>query len=538
MQNPARQEISSPLSRLLLPSVFAALTALFLSELHLQRDNTLHGKPHLESTKTGLERPVIGAQAYTRSRNALYRNRLQLGTWGGFQQVVTKHPIELESADFEFGLGEDEYLSFLFRVTESAFAAVRVSHNATFPSQYVEGTGDGEFTHRVIMESPTLAAGRHRMSLRIEGSRANVEIDGESAGSFEIAVPPGGRVGFRGSGGASAWVDDVVIHRADGLPPIREDFRNQRNQWITFCILFAVLMLIIVGVDRLIASRQTDGSTLHIVGFSFLLTLLAWILLAIDHYYLAAIYPTPDEVDYLGADHPFEGADEVIERLLVEHSETKDANTQRILFLGSSQTWGSGAEKLEHVWVERFEERLNEASRDVRYETINLSTPGAVAWKILPLYLKNWNELKPDIVVANFGHNGKDTQKLRNSLGILMHQNRHRGIHTVLVLEPISHEVYDRRGVWPASAGIAARISANHELIQEFGDRHDIPVIDMHESMMVRADTGFLWWDHLRPTSFGHRSMADKLFEQRALVIDRTAGKRPPGEDSMGSAPD
>ena len=96
--NPADTEPSSPFPRLVLSSVFDAMGALFLSELYLQ-------------------------------------------------------PIEIESLEFVFGLGEHEYLSFKFRTGEGKFAAVRISHNENFPSQYIEGTSDGEFTHRVPMDN-------------------------------------------------------------------------------------------------------------------------------------------------------------------------------------------------------------------------------------------------------------------------------------------------------------------------------------------------------------------------------------------------
>ena len=46
-----------------------------------------------------------------------------------------------------------------------------------------------------------------------------------------------------------------------------------------------------------------------------------------------------------------------------------------------------------------------------------------------------------------------------------------------------------------------------------------------------RADQGFLWWDFVHPTSFGHEMIADVVFpevEKRVEAIAETATVRPP----------
>ncbi len=45
------------------------------------------------------------------------------------------------------------------------------------------------------------------------------------------------------------------------------------------------------------------------------------------------------------------------------------------------------------------------------------------------------------------------------------------------------------------------------------GGQYDVPVIDTQGLLARREDDGFLWWDQVHLTSFGHRLFAEHLVE-------------------------
>ena len=135
--------LSTVAVRILLAAVLAATSAHIITALYLQQSNTLENNGRWMSRKPSLGRPVVGARAYTRNRNSLYRNRLQLGEWHGFQQVMYREPMALTEAEFEFGLREGEYLTFLFQSSEVGFAGVLVSAREGIEPNFVLGLPDG-----------------------------------------------------------------------------------------------------------------------------------------------------------------------------------------------------------------------------------------------------------------------------------------------------------------------------------------------------------------------------------------------------------
>jgi len=502
--------------RLLLAALVAALSAHIVRALYLQKTNTLENNGRWVSLKPGLARPVVGALAYTRNRNSLYRNRLQLGVWHGFQQVMAREPMALTRAEFTFGLGASEYLTFLFQDSAVGFAGVLVSAREGIGSKFVLGRPDGEFEQRVPLplRAGTIAPGRHEIVVRSDGSRAEVVLDGTSLGGFEVALPRAGRVGFRGSGGSEVWVDDVVLHRADSASPIRDDFRNRKGGWLVFFCVLSTVLLVLFVLERVAARRRWEQPGFHVVGVGALIVVLCAMTFSVDYFYWARLFPAIDFADYLAADNPFESRDDVVRRLERIHPVEKPPGVRRVLFLGSSQTWGAGARSLDDVFVTRLERMLNESAPKVRYEFINLSISGAAGPALVRIYLKRFLERKPDVVVANLGHNGKDYAKLRRSLNRLAVTNRRRGIHTVFVLEAASLEVNERDGEHHLR-----RLDRNHRIMKKVAARYGIPTIDMHAHLAANADAGFLWWDRVHPTSFGHRLIAQKLFDERDTLL-------------------
>ena len=83
-----------------------------LAETWANRHDTLARNGRWISGKVGLARGVMGAVAFMTTRRPLSRNRLDLGSYFGFQEVLYSEPLDLAEIAFDFELIHGAALTF------------------------------------------------------------------------------------------------------------------------------------------------------------------------------------------------------------------------------------------------------------------------------------------------------------------------------------------------------------------------------------------------------------------------------------------
>ena len=76
------------------------LAALPVSGLVHGFEHTLEGRSHWESTKPSMTYCLMGAVAYTTTPVTLASDALNLGTWHGFQEVLTREAVSPKALSF------------------------------------------------------------------------------------------------------------------------------------------------------------------------------------------------------------------------------------------------------------------------------------------------------------------------------------------------------------------------------------------------------------------------------------------------------
>jgi len=203
-------------------------------------------------------------------------------------------------------------------------------------------------------------------------------------------------------------------------------------------------------------------------------------------------------VDHRGLRTTIETEDEVVARL---RRAAPRPGHRRLVCLGSSQTWGAGARRADEAWPARLERLLNGSLRpgERPWACVNTGISGAVAERIFELYRREWSMPEPELVVVDLSNNDRDREAFRRALEELVAWNRARGIPTLLVLEPNSLE------------SISHELEPNHRIMRQVGAATGTPVVDMMAALAAEPDAGFLWWDGVHLTSFGHRRFAEIL---------------------------
>lgn len=196
------------------------------------------------------------------------------------------------------------------------------------------------------------------------------------------------------------------------------------------------------------------------------------------------------------------GPKSIIRRIKDRHVDSGSKKTIRILFIGTSQTWGAGAREETETFVNRMERRLNSnVVLNCHFECINTGLSGYNASRLLNLYINEWLVLEPQIVVINLSNNDNNSVQFTNVLRRFADLNISKGIKTMFVLEANSIEVN------PGEL-------KQHKFMRQVGKEKGILIADLHNYLLQNYDKGFLWWDFVHLTSFGHKLAADFLFEK------------------------
>lgn len=493
-----------------------ASTAL-LTEIGLNSRNTLDHHPEWFLGKGLMQRVPVGTGETRIYRNLLAGNRLNLGVFHGFQEVLYVRPLVLGGASFRFCLEPGAYLDVLLRKTRDGASGVRLAEQCFYWRADERG---GFLAHTPLRL--TVGPGWHRCQLGPEF----LTVDGASV-DLPVSQPAPGLFGFRGSL-ANVQVDDVELWES-GRKVFTESFRNDRHLGAVALECFG-LLFVLSALVFLLSRRERLLRTVAFLLAAVVVLALYW---ACDYYVLGRAYLSYYRLEQLrqrvvqrlfgGADPlPAQDLQETLRFLaapqearpsdyrLTAHREgqtflfpdTAEAIAQYrrehpqprtcVLFLGTSQTWGEGAYRLNETLVRYCGDALPDG-----VETINAARRGSNSVELVHRYFDHLYHLKPDLIVVNLGNNDLDAKVLADSLRKLAH------LPVLVVLEANSPEAP------------SAELKAKHEAMRATG----LKCVDLH-GHLAEDRSGLLWWDKVHLTSYGQEVAGGFLAQQiRSLAI-------------------
>jgi lysophospholipase L1-like esterase len=183
----------------------------------------------------------------------------------------------------------------------------------------------------------------------------------------------------------------------------------------------------------------------------------------------------------------------------------------RLLFIGSSQTIGAGAENVRETFFARTHQILSADLAPVPLESLNASVSGATAEYLLEEYRKQYIQFRPDLVVIDLGNNDP-ADGFGKGLAGFLEENKRAGIQTILLEEANSFE-----------AARFDNLRRNHETMERLAVEYRVPVYPLHNFLNqpdVR-DTGFIWWDIVHLTSYGQAVVSQWLAPRIRIAFDR-----------------
>ncbi|MFH1618318.1 MAG: SGNH/GDSL hydrolase family protein [bacterium] len=512
--------------------------ALLWTEVILYSQNTLLLNGRWRSTKSRMG--VIEA-SFLITRSPLSRNRLNLAKWHGFNEVIFKEALLPDVFRFRFKLKEKAYLNVIFNKTIKGFSGLRLSRNPGHGNAFFDSAADGRFMSMSTLEIASISGRWHELSLQFRDGRVTAWLDQKEIGSMRTGTTYEQLLGFR-SGFYQAIVDEVHIRDRPGRI-YHDSFRNTKNQARIFLAVSALALilfccsLLIPAPHRLALSPAVVFSGLLFFCFDYCY----WSKLELNAFFGPLIGTgrfDPAQAVESARYRIFENCNRLLTNrtitprrqffvqgdtdiqdnfgsffcpMHINHnaSKLKDAELKklfsaekkayRILFIGTSQTKGVGARRLkDSFFVKTHESLMRRLRRPL--ESMNMAIAGANAEKLLDRYRNKFLSFKPDLVVINLASNDS-AQTLRAGLQGFLTINKFRKIKTILVKEANSNERPD------------PTLVCKHEIMEDMARTFGVPVYDLHRFLNDPqvVNSGFLWWDHVHPTSFGHTLISEWL---------------------------
>jgi lysophospholipase L1-like esterase len=509
---------------------------------------------------------VMGSEQFMTTRNALFRDQLHLAEWHGFNEVSLKERVEPAAIEYRFRLSPGAYLYFIFNRSESGHSGIRLSRNTKFPSMVYQADRLNKFVSRTALDlTPSrLSDGWHNLVLSFASGEVTASLDGAALASVPVKIEGPQIIGL-GGGFWPADLDSVRIRGKDGRTILDDSFRNRRHYRAVLATV-AVISLLLIGLTTVPLLRRHSPNEFKLGVFRCLMGLgvaimVLSLLFGFDYFFWSSRYLYKD---YLPGDaHAYavtvqiealrqklflypkgvsafpsdkkvresitrwDGVEPIIfsdiMRFTREHPiapdflddgqvralPPKSDRTLRVAFLGTSQTYGSGAERISETFVARCHGLLARALGDISVETYNLSISGSNSTELLSKYNKSWRFSRPDLLLINLSTNDRKVDTLTENLRTLAHQTRVAGGRVVFLLEPNAAEV-DHRG-----------LQEKHSAIQRLGQELRVPVwdLDRYLSSDPVYDSGMMWWDKVHLTSYGHGVVAEWLAPQILTMI-------------------
>lgn len=486
---------------------FAALTVLFIFLCSLlggaflaEQKNSLYSNGSWESIKINMHKGLVGAVAFFTTRTALAGNKLDLGAWHGYNQLMLKQSFQPQEVSFTLDLDYPADITFIFDSDATGFRGLRLSRNLRLKNEYIEADQKGNILNRQILHTPFNLAQKSKIELKFEKSELIVKINGEVE-TLKVAAPQLKRLGFRSQTQKYAVIDDLRI--VDKNSKIFVESFTPRNLAFNSLIMAACLCVLLTLFLVFYKDKMLVFSWFNLVLFnaSVVLAILYWA----DFKYFSKQYPeNPTAIDRLlravdvsGYKNNIEYDDQVLPRVR-QQFDALQTSQYRILLVGSSQTWGSGAESQ----TEQFEVYLQDIFRKIKKKkdlaVINTAVPGVRIEKMTN-FVGMLDSYRIDEVILNSSHNDYFTEDFKVYLDRLIRLCQSKKIKITLLLEANYF------------AEENPNLLRNHEVLRAAGKAHKINVIDLHGKFSSIAEQGYYWWDNVHLTSEGQRIAAETV---------------------------
>jgi len=454
----------------------------------------------------------VGARPMLTGPQCFAGNRANMHIWHGFQEMVLLRPCDPSILCFRAKLSPGAALVVFLdrtrpipRPDDPPQLAVRLSSNPQTPSAWLMVDGEGRFSEKQIFSLKSELTERCWIPFSLCFTGDGITLYQEDTPVSNISRPLSGprHFAFRGSfSGYFCAVDDINIWDREGNHLLSESFDRRDLFIFSWPLCFLIFFLPGVGVlyfiCRCAAWQIPIIAGLILVQVTLLSTGMAFWYMSTRQ---RGSYPLANPL--ISRDREF--ARRLIEnksRVVNDRCKQKGVK-RRIIFLGSSQTFGEGASEPEYAWVSRAHRQLQVQLSCPDLQVINLGIQGAVSSQLGDLYQQVAPVCVPELLCVSLvlNDNHRQTGDLEQSLERMIRTAESVGARVVLCSEALFPVMY-----------CSERLQTYIEIIRTTAERHGLPYLNLGTAI-GNDDDGLRWWDVVHPTDYGHRLIADAVVQ-------------------------
>lgn len=504
---------------LFLLSIF--LISILATQIYLLTNNTLSNNNNWNSEKLKLGMGVMGAWNFFNQTQPLNRNQLNLGAWHGFQEIITKESFKYNQIEFDALINQNAYLISHFAITDGQKFSIKLSADDQESSCLVIDQF-GKFTDKKTLNNLAITPNQwNHIIIIFDNNESLISVNGQSYKCPTQNLIES-KIGFK-NGYSSTLIDNVILKNNDQTI-FQDEFNNNKNftfiSLSTFLSLALIQLLIYLVLVKIFKDKKKTLFLLTSLNTSLILSLITL------YFYLlfsfTGNYPNLDSLLNNFKSQEQEWVDNELEIISQEVMNTfvNDEN-EKIMFIGSSQTWGAGASDVKSSFPLIFEELLNKkistasessniyqrvlgVSTDQEIRVVNTGISGTTSSELFDEYKSEWISLKPKLVFINLSSNDFTydipEEIFRENIKNFINLNKQSNIKTILLIEASSKEI-DEENYF-------------QETLKEIAQKEEIIIIDVNQYLKEKNDSGLIWWDFIHPTDYGHKLIAEYILNK------------------------
>ncbi len=545
--------------------VFICFNAFVLSQFLTKSIHTLsrdHNWLSMKRLSTNCCWPM-GTMGFIEQRQVFAGNQLNLSEWHGFNELILNQNLPIKDIHFNVKFEQGSYVWIFFLQDHEARYGIRLSQNQLIPSGFFKLNYSGKILTREEMVLTFFQESWESVSIKVLSDQIQITAGGMYY-QFKKPDSLSTILSFK-TGISRALIDDVVVLNQAGQAIFQDSFSPKPNLRISiFSLGITFLVTFLLGLGIYFKQRAFSWENLiplvafQVSGLLILLSLSLFDFYVWSHRYYIDLAPMEKRVS-----HPRENLIETWRRNSIGYLETnffakKDVlkiepvisklyvRTVRkkppfrddeifwyskdqpvkiiyrpfvkfdmkrpqklIAFMGTSQTWGEGANTLDSAFLAQTVRKLNlQSGREVA--GINFSLQGKVSQNLLAEYKRILEVIKPDLLMVNLGWNDGASEDFKKSLIEIAELSQSLNIKTIFSHEAITNEVPTYYAV------------NNHSIMTSVGKTYSIPILKFYEYMSsnVNKDSGLLWWDVIHMNQHGHDLASEFFSEQLGRLIN------------------
>jgi lysophospholipase L1-like esterase len=451
--------------------------------------HTLSRNGNWVSSKTSLARGVMGSWSFMLTYRALANNHLDLGTWHGYQELFLNKSLPFRIVELDFQLDPNACLVIFYEKNHDTLTGVRISAHPDYTNALIR-TVNTRFIQKTDIKLPALKSGWNRIKLELIDNVTILTLNNDLMNCTHLpAVGHDAILGFRNYEN-SAILDNIHLSDNSGEVLFTETFHWKPTFLIWILILCLIGNLAFIAIPYL---RKT------LVIASVNLSIIICILLCFFLFWGRYMYPGEWMINWKSITTTIQSNEEVM-GMYESKNPGKAPSVIKVLFLGSSQTWGAGASRVETTFISRLEKMFND-SAEKPVQCINAGVSGINSDEITKNYRNYWSsKIKPDICIINLSLNDAGNPAFGNNLEEIININQRTGILTILIPEPVERHIVP--------------VSTNHQTVKILAEKYGLMAVDIQGYLNDHFDSGFIFWDCVHLTDFGQELFADKLYQE------------------------